>query len=182
MHRARLSKQPNVLFTTPAVVIVDDMGRRTRSDRGFTLIELLVVLVIVGVLIGIAIPVYRHFKEGAYAVTAKADLNTLRLEESAYQGSTSSFGTTRQLLTANPRLKVSSGSAAAVIWSTADGFCLGATNTRAPADSSAPFASSGFAYKTYFYDSTTGNISQDLCATPNGAAGMDGYLDDSGLH
>jgi type IV pilus assembly protein PilA len=157
-------------------------GRRTRSEQGFTLIELLVVMVITGVLIAIAIPVYLHFKAGAYAVTAKADLRTLRLEQSSYNASKSTFGSTRQLLAENSKLRLSKGSAAAVIWHNADGFCLGATNTKAPEDSSAPFASSGFAYKTYFYDSTTGDVSGTLCPTPGGAQGMDGYLDDTGIH
>ena len=159
------------------------LGRRSRTEQGFTLIELLVVVVIMGILIGIAIPLYLHFKQGAYAATAKADLHTLRLEEQSYNASKSSFASTRQLVSANSSLKLSDGSVGAVIWLNGDAFCVGATNTRGPADSSAPFANIGYPYKTWFFDSTTGNVSTTLCDAPSGATGMDGgYIDDKGGH
>lgn len=55
-----------------------------RRRHGFSLVELFVVLVVIGVLVGLAIPRYRNWKHRYYLAVMVSDLRNLAVTEEAY--------------------------------------------------------------------------------------------------
>src|SRR3954469_17917344 len=56
----------------------------TADEQGFTLIELLVVIVIIGILVAIAIPVFLNQRHKAYDASIKSDLRNIANDLESY--------------------------------------------------------------------------------------------------
>ncbi len=80
-------------------------------------------------------------------------------------------------------LRLSKGAIGVVACNGPIGYCVAAHNTKDPADPTAPDAAYGFGFKTYYYASTSGTISDLPCIAPSGATPFDNhYVDDTGGH
>ncbi|MDQ1703877.1 MAG: type pilus assembly protein PilA [Frankiaceae bacterium] len=99
--------------------------RTDDKTRGFTLVELLVVVVLIGILAGIAIPIFLHTTNKAEDAKATSDLRNLAGVEEGYatESTTTSYGTAAELAAAS-QLSVSSQDTVYVYTAGVAGYCL----------------------------------------------------------
>ena len=131
--------------------------RAKKGDEGFTLIELLVVVVIIGVLVAIAVPVYLNYRQGAADKSAQSDVRgAISAIEQYYTDNSNSYpvGPTTQQ---NATFLLGSSTTAKVTLSDKSEMYYVPATTTAPVSSYKVCATNGGGSgKYYLYDSTKG--------------------------
>jgi prepilin-type N-terminal cleavage/methylation domain-containing protein len=95
------------------------MPRLSRNTAGgFSLIELLVVLVVIGILVGLAIPRYREYKRRFYLTTMVADLRNLATTEESFWNISGTYSMDLQQIqyNASPQVSINMVSADTLGW------------------------------------------------------------------
>jgi type IV pilus assembly protein PilA len=125
---------------------------RTDRDSGFTLIELLVVIIIIGILAGIAIPVFFSQRKKAVDKSVVSDVTNASLSLESFYSTNNAYPTTQaQALNSNPdKIVVSTGNTLVITTDGTTGYCVSGTN---PA--------SNYSTTGKVYDSNKGGLQTD---------------------
>ncbi|GAA0489291.1 pili assembly chaperone [Paractinoplanes deccanensis] len=88
--------------------------RTKKADEGFTLIELLVVVVIIGILVAIAVPVYLNYRKGAADKSAQSDVRgAVSTIEQYYTDNNNSYPSITTIVNKSASFQLSDGSTTA---------------------------------------------------------------------
>ncbi len=135
---------------------------RDRDDGGFTLIELLVVVVIIGILVAIAIPLYSNYTKGAADKAAQSDVrNAVVVIEQCYSDNANTYPTAGAQVNAGDNLTFT-GCDSTV--NASDGVTLSYSFTPDPNGGPGTYTVDGNnknGKETYTYDSSTGKTTHN---------------------